>query len=164
MTHPYNHGRKEYIINLGYNDSDTVRTDGDIPQYRDLPRIQQPASREATTLIGDQTAARRETVLQDISFGDDMITGTVDAMKDTFLCVSWAGQQPSTERRLRLSGPQDMFLGVAVPAGEHQIRLLNETPGQKEGMALPISGLLLLAGIFRQNQARNGRCFKRSRN
>ena len=69
VTHPYNHGRKEYIINLGgYNDSGHgAHCDGDIPQYRDLPRIQHPGCVPANDAHWDQTAARgRETVLQDI--------------------------------------------------------------------------------------------------
>ena len=40
-----------------------------------------------------------------------------------------------------------MFLGVAVPAGEHEIRLLYETPGQKGRNGAFHLGLLLLAGI-----------------
>lgn len=153
VTHPYNHGRKEYIINLGYNDSDTVRTvtvtfhNTGIYRASSIRAVCQPM-----TLVGDQTAARRETVLQDISLGDDSITGTVDAKKDTLLCISVPYSSGWTAtidgKKAEVVRTQDMFLGVAVPAGEHEIRLLYETPGQKEGMALSISGLLLLAGIF----------------
>ena len=163
VTHPYNNGREEYIINLGYNDSDTefavTVTFHNTGIYRasDVRAECQPMA-----LVDEQMEERKKAVLQDIMLGTDTVTGTVDAGKGTFLCVTIPYSSGWTAyidgNKTEIFRTQDMFLGMEIPEGNHTIRLEYRTPGQQAGMAISVIGLLILAGIivFQQRKIRHG--------
>jgi uncharacterized membrane protein YfhO len=160
VTHPYNHGREEYIINLGYNEQDAELTvtvtfhNRGIYRMSDIRAVCQPMTR-----IDELTKERQRTELDDIQRGTDTFSGTVRADRDTLLCISvpysqgWSvyldGEKTDAVKT------QDMFLGILVPEGTHSVRLEYRTPGQRTGGIISIAGLLLLAAaLFMQHHTK----------
>ena len=138
----YYYGRENYLFNLGYSEEErheltiTFPTKGtfklnDIQLYA-LPMDNYP----------ERVEALRAEPLENIQWGTNSLTGTVDLSKDKILCVSvpyskgWSATVDGEEVEI-LKGNY-MFMCLPLTAGHHDIEFHYCSPGIKLGAVLTV--------------------------
>ncbi|MBO6137644.1 MAG: YfhO family protein, partial [Lachnospiraceae bacterium] len=82
-------------------------------------------------------------------FGNDRLTGVLSTDKDKLLCmtipysIGWSAFVDGQERKVYRTN--DMFMAIAVPAGEHSIEFKYTTPFYSIGCVVTFISLFLLA-------------------
>jgi hypothetical protein len=94
-----------------------------------------------------------DATLQVTNDSGDRITARVDAGGDGYLVVADAMQVPgwsaTVDGKAAVLLPADhAMVAVAVPAGQHTVRLSYTAPGQRVGLALTGVGVLALIGLL----------------
>ncbi len=148
----YYYGRQSYLFNLGYSDEERHELTITIPSKGafKLDGI------ELTALPMDNYPERveslREEPLENIRWGTNELTGTVDLSKDKILCVSvpyskgWTATVDGEEAEI-LKGNY-MFMCLPLTAGHHDVAFHYCTPGIKLGAVVSVASLCVVAGML----------------
>ena len=143
----YVHGRDEYLLNLYYSEeprSQIVVTFARAGEYtfEEMHVIAQPMD-----TLEDDLNDLRENQLENVSLSVNAISGTIDLKEDKILCLSIPY---STGWKITVDGnPTDsfvvnqMFTGILLSPGHHNIALQYTTPWLKEGIMLSVLGAVL---------------------
>lgn len=145
--------RRDYLVNLGYSDSDEEDTltltfkdagtyDLDAVRIVYVPRGQ----------FGEQVQALNRESLEDVAFSKNSVTGHVNL--DSPACMvfqipwseGWSLQVNGEDRELLQT--DRCYMGTVLERGENEIRLTYRTPGLRTGSLMSLAGLLLMAGAL----------------
>lgn len=147
----YGLGVNDYLINLGYYDSDET-IEGTISFARKGSYTFEDMEIYYVSMDSyeEEIAARNASGLTDVTQSDNRITGTVDASGDQLLAfsipyhVGWKayidGEESKTYR------VNTLYMGVKVPAGTHTVTLEYTSPGTTVGGAVSAVCTLLFLG------------------
>lgn len=135
-------GRENYLFNLGYSEEARTTCTITFPKkgtYRleDIALYALPMDK-----FPEQVEALRAESLENIAFGTNRITGTVDLSDSKILCMSvpyskgWSAKVDGAKAEI-LRG-NIMFMALPLPAGHHEIELRYCTPGLRPGIVLSI--------------------------
>lgn len=147
--HPFYHGRDDYLINMGYNENDNhmeVKISFDkkgVYYLEDLKVVAQPME-----LVDKQTAAHSDEMLENIQIDTNKISGNIEVEKKKVLNIAIPYSQGWTAyidgKKVETFCVNQMYLGILVPAGEHEMVLVYLTPGLRLGVILGGAGLMCL--------------------
>ena len=145
--------RRDYLVNLGYSDSDEEDTltltfkdagtyDLDAVRIVYVPRGQ----------FGEQVQTLNRESLEDVAFSKNTVTGHVNL--DSPACMvfqipwseGWSLQVNGEDRELLQT--DRCYMGTVLESGENEIRLTYRTPGLRTGSLMSLAGLLLMAGAL----------------
>lgn len=144
----YSLGRNDYYVNLGYCQGygdETVRlTFGDTGSYtlKDMKLYYVPMASYKKNI-----ADLANNSLENVVIDDNTIQGTVNADQDQIMVFSipfskgWRAQIDG--KSTQLFHANSTYMGIQLPAGNHQIRLSYVTPGIKEGAVISLASLFL---------------------
>ncbi len=145
-------GRVNYLINFGYSDQErhevtitfqekgTFKLD-DIELYA-LPMDNYP----------EQVEALREEPMENIKWGANSLTGTVDLSRDKVLCVSvpyskgWSAAVDG--KKVEILRGNYMFMCLPLTAGHHDIEFHYCSPGLKLGICVTAISLCIVGGML----------------
>ncbi len=157
----YYEGQEDYLINLGYSDQErtsltiTLANRGtsqldDIELYA-LPMDSYP----------EQVEALRAEPLENIHWGANSLTGTVDLSKDKILCVSvpyskgWTATVDGEKAEI-LKGNY-MFMCLPLTAGHHDIEFHYCSPGIRLGAVMTVcSAGIVIWMLVRDRKKKRG--------
>ena len=148
----YYFGRNSYLFNLGYSDEERTSLTitfpikgtfklADIELYA-LPMANYPA----------QVEALRAEPLENIHWGTNSLTGTVDLSTDKVLCVSvpyskgWTAAVDGEKTEI-LCGNY-MFMCLPLTAGHHDIVFSYCSPGLKAGIIISLVSLGIVLYLY----------------
>ena len=144
----YTLGRKDYLINLGYNEEDRPRT-VTLTFSGHGARSLESAELVSVSMDGYESRikALNEESLQNEQIEDGLLTGTI-TNKGTKLAVFTIATQRGwtlyVDGKKTESGTYDgMYLGTLLRPGTHEIRLQYRTPGLRAGALCALCGLIL---------------------
>lgn len=159
----YGTGQPDYVFNLGYSQEAvttcTVKFDraGEI-KFDSLELYCQPM-----TNLESYTDSLKEDVLENVSLDTNKVSGTISLEEDKYLVLSIPYQKGWTAlvdgQEAELLRANYMYMGLALPAGEHEITLTYEIPGVRYSLVIMPSAavlfvLLLLVRGFRNRKTR----------
>lgn len=101
--------------------------------------------------------ALKKCTLEHMKMDHDTISGNIDADKDRWLCLAvpyssgWRAYLDGKETALYRANIQ--YMAVQIPTGEHEIRLVYETPLLRVGVCISaVTALLCIAGMICINE------------
>ena len=145
-------GRHDWLVNLGYEEqapgSITI-TFKEAGEYTldDLQVLAQP-----TEALDSQVAALRRTPVENLTLGEDEITGDVSMTGNGLLYLSipystgWTATVDGQPADIRCANTA--FMALELGTGEHSFQLEYETPGLRTGAIVSLSGILLMLAII----------------
>ena len=155
------YGRENYLVNLGYSEKERTTCTIIFPKkgmYKlgDIQLLALPMNK-----YPEQIEALRSESMENIKFGTNRITGTVDLSKDKILCVSipyskgWTAAVDGQKAEI-LKGNY-MFMALSLEEGGHEIEFSYCTPGLRSGAvcALLSAGVVVYLAIRGQKKNRN---------
>jgi len=157
----YSTGQDEFLFNLGYHEKPvksctlTFEAPGQI-RYSDLAVYAQTMDDYTKKAL-----ALKENSLENVSVDHNTVTGTFQSDRDKFLLVSLPYQQGWTAfidgKETQICQANYQYMGIHVPAGNHEIRLHYQLPGLGTAFMITGAGLLLFAAIILFNHIRKKR-------
>lgn len=100
----------------------------------------------------DRIEALKRCTLENMETGNDTITGTVHMDSEKWLCLAipyssgWRAYVDGGETELQRANIQ--YMALRIPAGEHTVRLVYETPLLRAGACISaVTAAALMAGI-----------------
>ena len=148
----YTLGREDYLVSLGYaaeDSADTIRISFTKKGRYDLSSIYMvyiPRSGYAGSI-----ARLNEHSLQEVSFGEDTVSGRITLDEDRFMVFQipwssgWSAQVNGED--VPLLQADECYMGLPLSAGMSTVRLTYHTPWGRVGLALSFAGwVLLVAG------------------
>ena len=159
-NHPFNHGRGDYIINLGYNKESGSRSitvtfsNTGVFRYDSIKAVCQPM-RE----VSAQTERLSADSLENVNIDTNEISGKIHTESEKVLCVSVPfskGWKASVDgEKTDIVKINDLYIGIPIRAGEHDVKLTYSTPGRNVGICVSMIGILLLmmAVVFERRKA-----------
>ena len=154
-NHTYTLGRKDYLVNLGYCGESGKE---EIEVYFNASKKFQLEGLEICYVsmdnyVSDIEKLNRES-LQNTQVGINTISGNVKLSEDRFMVFSvpysggWTAWVDG--EKAELTRANVMYMGIALDAGEHEIRLEYCTPGVKVGAVITvISYVIFLVLLLR---------------
>lgn len=143
--------RHNFDVNLGYSKKAVKSITITFPSvgvysFDNLNVICQPM-----TDFASQIDALRADVLENVSIQNDLITGKISLDTPKLLCLSIPYSKGWTAyvngEQMALLQTNTMYMGLSLPAGDHSIRLVYETPGLRTGLYVSAAALALLLGV-----------------
>ncbi len=140
----------DYLVNLGYNLTKVKFATLVFPtmgtySLAGIEVFAQPMKR-----YPQQVKALSQEPLENIRVGINKVTGSVNLSKNKILCFSLAFSPGWSARvdgiKTDLMRVNDMFLGLPLTAGQHEIELTYRTPGLLAGLIITLLTSLTLAG------------------
>ena len=154
----YSTGQDEYLFNLGYHENAiksctlTFEAPGQI-QCSDLAVYVQTMDDYTRKAL-----ALKEETLENVSVDHNTVTGTFRSERDKLLLVSIPYQQGWTAfidgKEAKICQANYQYMGIYVPAGDHEIRLHYRLPGLDTAFMITGAGLLAFAAIILFNHFR----------
>ena len=144
----YTLNREDYLVSLGYAPKDRE----DLVEIRFTKKgfYHLEGIRVINVARGDfaeKIRALNENSLQDVSFGPDIITGSI-RLQDPRVMVfqipwsrGWSARVDGQEASLLQAN--ECYTGLCLDSGEHEIVLFYRTPWGREGALLSLAGLVL---------------------
>ena len=152
-AHPFYHGRDDYLINLGYTEkAETMEIQIQFAQPGTYYLNKLQVICQSMEAVDEQTQALAEAVLEDISIGDNEITGSLTLDETRMLCMAipyskgWSAYVDG--EKVTPQQVNGMFLGFAVESGTHDIWLHYQTPGRTLGGIISCAGIAALAVVI----------------
>lgn len=155
------YGRENYLANLGYSEQERTRCTITFPKkgtYRlaDIQLFALPMENYSA-----QIEALRAEPLENIAFGTNCITGTVDLSQNKVLCMSIPYSSGWTARvdgeKVDILRGNYMFMALPLEAGTHQVEFTYCTPGLRLGIVaalLSCGGMAALAVQYKRRSSR----------
>ena len=147
--HPFNNGREDYIINLGYYKDEGSQEititfpDKGVFEFSSIKAVSQSMGN-----VDEQTDKLSESSLENINIVINEISGTISAYTNKILCVSIPysdGWTVSVDgKKSETTKVNDLYIGIPVEQGTHEIVLSYTTPYRNIGICISLAGLLLL--------------------
>ena len=144
-------GRENYLFNLGYHE-ESLTTCKIVFSRRGTYEVGSlGVYAQPMTNYESQTADLREEAMTDYELTDDCLTGTITVRKDKLLCLGipyslgWSAKVDGKETELFLVN--ELYTGMLLTAGTHNIQLVYRTPFFMEGIAATAAGICILIGI-----------------
>ena len=149
------------MVNLGYRRegaAQVIITFSETGAYtcEDLRVICQPmAGYEA------QVSALTRDTLEQVSIGDNRVTGTIDLEENKLLCLSipyssgWTAYVDGQETPLLRANT--MYMALPLTAGTHTVELRYATRGLGVGALLSAAGVLIFCGVLLGSRRDKGR-------
>lgn len=133
-------GRHDFTMNLGYAQEAVTDITISFPHigtysYDSIEVVCQPMEN-----YPERIEALRRCTLEDMEMSNDTITGTIHADRDKWLCIAvpyssgWRAYLDGTETVLHRANMQ--YMALRIPAGEHSVRLVYETPFLRIGLCI----------------------------
>lgn len=153
--------REDFVVNLGYRREGAAQvtiTFSETGAYtcEDLRVICQPmAGYEA------QVSALTRDTLEQVSIGDNRVTGTIDLEENKLLCLSipyssgWTAYVDGQETPLLRANT--MYMALPLTAGTHTVELRYATRGLGVGALLSAAGVLIFCGVLLGSRRDKGR-------
>ena len=153
---PYTHRQKTQILNMGYSEEGYRTITITFPNkgtyiLDDIEIWCQPMENHAGWI--DRL---KEESLKDVKIDWQGVSGTISVSSDKFLCLSipysngWKAYVDG--QRVKLYRANTAFMGVELPAGEHEVVLRYWIPGLTAGLILSGAGVVCLV-FFRKKQS-----------
>ena len=145
-------GKVNYLVNIGYSKqaADTIEisfpTQG-VYTFDSIDIACVPVSG-----FTEKVNALKADSLQNVEFGTNKVTGSLNASSDEVLCVTipysegWTAYVDGEETETFHANEQ--YIGLNVPAGEHTIELRYSRPWKNLGFASTALGLVILAAYI----------------
>lgn len=155
-------GQKNFSVNMGYEEEGVQRIKvlfNDVRQFKleGIDIVCQPMDR-----YPEQITALKADVLEDVQMTQNRISGTIRTDQKKFLCLSipysdgWTAYVDGEPAELQQANI--MYMGLFIPAGEHQIELHYCTPGIEAGILVSGLGVIAFLGcLFWEKAFRNKR-------
>ena len=145
-------GRENYLFSLGYSEEERTSLTITFPSVGtfalgDIELYALPMDR-----YQEQANALRQEPLENIMWGTDSLSGTVDLSKDKILCVSvpyskgWTATVDGEKAEI-LKGNY-MFMCLPLTAGHHDIEFHYCSPGLKIGAVLTVCSSIAVIGML----------------
>ncbi|WP_371298192.1 YfhO family protein [Paraeggerthella sp.] len=144
-------GKDEWLVNMGYSKepqtSITLHFDlkGDY-RFTNMSVVCQPVKN-----MSNRIDALKADPVEDLKFGTNEITASIDASKPKalFLSVPYSKGWTATVdgKPAEIKRANTAFMALELEPGHHEIELRYLTPGLREGMILSGIGLAALAGL-----------------
>ena len=145
--------RSDYLINMGYSDTAQTAITLTLPyagmySFENLEVLCLPVE-----TLPRHLDALQESVLEQVTFQTNQVTGTISLEKSKFLCLSvpyssgWSAYVDGNQ--MPLYQANTMFMGLELDEGEHTIELRYQTPGLQTGLCISTTGFAawLLYGL-----------------
>lgn len=149
--------RYDFSINLGYAQEPITEITISFPR---VGIYSYDSIKVACKPMGDfskRIDALKKCTLEHMKMDHDTISGNIDADKDRWLCLAvpyssgWRAYLDGKETALYRANIQ--YMAVQIPAGEHEIRLVYETPFLRVGVCISaVTALLCIAGMICINE------------
>lgn len=148
----YSTGQKEYLFNLGYHedaiDSCTLHfRSAATLTYEDIRIYSQ--SMEA---YKKQVSMLQKDVLKNVKAENNTVTGSISTTQDKLLVIALPYQNGWTAyidgKKTELQRVNYQYMGINLPAGDHEIRLHYQLPGLKLAFLFTSAGLILFLLII----------------
>lgn len=157
-TSEYYSGREEYLFNLGYS----AQARGELAVTFDAKGTYRLEGIELYALPMDDYPARVEALraepLENIEWGADRLSGTVDLSKDKILCVSVpysAGWTAAVDgEKVEILRGNYMFMCLPLSAGHHDIVFRYRPPGRGPGAVLTLCSAGIVAWMLLRDRKR----------
>lgn len=158
-SHMYG-GKDTWLLNLGYAQSapHTITitfSEQGIYTFDDLQILTRTYDH-----FDQWLQSRQQTVLEDVAFGCNCLTGTIDLDREQTLLLTaayspgWTAYVDGNQAALH---PADTgFMALDVTAGHHTIELRYQTPGLAVGFAISGAGLIALVALALVLRHRDG--------
>ena len=157
----YSTGQDEFLFNLGYHENAinsctlTFEAPGQI-RYSDLAVYVQTMDDYTKKAL-----ALKEDSLENVSVDHNTVTGTFRSDQDKFLLVSLPYQQGWKAfidgKEAKICQANYQYMGIYVPAGNHEILLHYQLPGLHAAFLISGAGLLVFAAVILFNHFRKKR-------
>jgi len=147
--HPYYFGVENYLFYLGCSEEDHTTCTITFPakgtfKLEAIELYQQPMDNYARCV-----ETLREESLENIKWGANNLSGTVDLSKNKVLCVSVPYSSGWTARvdgeKVEILRGNYMFMALPLEAGHHEIEFTYCTPGLKAGIVCCVASVGILA-------------------
>lgn len=146
----YQSSRKDLLFNMGCSLKGTTTFTITFKKagkftYRGLEAWSQSMER-----YEEQINALQHESLKDITLNTNKVSGTITLRGERTLCFSipystgWKAYVDGEVKELQVVN--GMYMGLVLPAGEHQISLVYRTPGLRVGIVITV--LSLMIGVF----------------
>jgi len=151
----YYYGRENYLFNLGYRAEERTSLTITFPSKGTfkLKNIQLYAL--PMNNYSKHVEALRAEPLENIEWGVDRLTGTLDISKDKVLCVSvpyskgWSAFVDG--KKVEILRGNYMFMAIPLKSGHHEIELRYCSPGIKLGALVSLGSIFLLVVLILNN-------------
>ena len=158
----YTLGRKDYLINLGYNAEDRART-VTLTFSGHGARSLEAAELVSVSMDGYENRIRalNEESLQNEQIEDGLLTGTLTNKETKLAVFTVAAQRGWTlyvdGKKTEPDTYDGMYLGTLLRPGTHEIRLQYRTPGLRAGAVCALCGLIVCILAALRQRKRNMR-------
>ena len=148
----YYEGQEDYLINLGYSEQERTSltitlTNRGTSQLEDIELYALPMDS-----YPERVEALRAEPMENIHWGTNSLTGTVDLSRDKILCVSvpyskgWTATVDGEKAEI-LKGNY-MFMCLPLTEGHHDIEFHYCSPGIRLGAAMSAVSLCIVVGML----------------
>ncbi len=153
--------REDFTVHLGYRQESATQvtiTFSEVGTYicDDLRVTCQPMDR-----YQEQVSALAEDTLENVTIGDNLVTGTITLDESKLLCLSipyssgWTAYVDGQETQLLRANT--MYMALPLTAGTHTVELRYTTRGLKAGAMLSAAGILVFCGVLLGSWRTKGR-------
>lgn len=114
--------------------------------------------------FADVLAQRRESALTDVSVGTDTLTGRISLKEPRLLCITvpysegWTAYVDGVETPILPANIK--YMGLELPAGDHDIRLEYTSPHRTQGAILTLLGIVAFAAMRSVRKPRGKRALR----
>ena len=147
----YTSGRRDFIINLGCAKEKQTGVTITFPargiyEVEELKVYAVPLEEYRQAI-----PALRQTALEHVETGVDVVRGTVSADQPKLMCLTipysegWKAFMDGAEVPVLTANGR--YLGLVIPAGQHRVELRYHTPWLTAGALVSLAGILVFAGM-----------------
>ncbi len=144
--------KEDYLVNLCYNEEarEKITLTFEAPGIYTFDRLK--VSAQSLSVPTENLASLRQNTLKNVSISTNKVTGSIYLPSSKVLCLSipysdgWSAKIDG--ERTKLMRANQMYMGILLEPGSHEIELTYETPGLKAGSILSKIGFLLFIAII----------------
>ncbi len=151
--------RSDFLLNMGYSQEGQHTVTITLPYrgiytFQDVSIISLPLEH-----LSDQISVLSQEHLENVTFTDNQITGTITVSDPKYLCLSIPYSKGWTAltdgQPVPVHQANTMYMAIPVEAGSHTIELRYTTPGLIPGLLVTVLGLVvwLLYFLLKQRSA-----------
>ncbi len=153
-------GNDVNYTNLGYYNEDTeVTVQFDSYGTIDLEKIHL-IELDVVPLFEKKVAKLKENSIENGIIKNDTVTAVVESQEDAYVCLSipysmgWNAYVD--EEKVETFVANDVFLGIKIPSGKHDVEFRYETPGIKLGFIISLISITCILSVCIIERTKNG--------